>query len=86
MSHSKVSKPTDQAIGLYLFDEMNRAKREIAHLQERLQVLTDINTALMICPVCTGGGTVCDGRTEDTDMPIYNPCRMCHGRGHQRLG
>lgn len=84
MGHSLVVKPRDRSIGLYLFDETNRVRAEIERLQKRLELLEEIKTALRICTTCTGSGTVCDGRTEETDMPIYNPCRACGGKGHNR--
>jgi excinuclease UvrABC ATPase subunit len=75
---------TSQRIGLYLFDELNRTEKAIKDLQARQRNLEEIRFILKICPSCHGSGTECTGRTEDTDMPIYQPCRGCGGKGHGR--
>lgn len=83
MAHSKVVNEADQRIGLYIYDAISRAEAEIGRLQRQIAVLKDMHKALRVCSICTGSGTVCEGRTAD-DMPDYQPCRSCKGRGHNR--
>lgn len=83
MAHSQVVNEMDRRIGNHLFVELHRTDEEIKRLQDRIEILRAMHFALKICPLCTGGGTVCKGRTDD-DMPNYQPCRSCGGKGHNR--
>jgi hypothetical protein len=75
--------PADERLGHYLFIEIDRTDKEIQRLNERRGILLQMQQLLRICPVCTGSGTQCVGRTAD-DMPDYQPCRGCKGKGHGR--
>jgi hypothetical protein len=84
MAHSTVVTEIDRRTALHLRDRLYRIDQEIAKLSNERQILIQLKETLNICEACGGGGTVCDGRTLDSDMPIYNPCKNCGGRGHNR--
>jgi hypothetical protein len=58
---------------------------QLKALSDERKVLVHMQDTIMkVCKRCGGSGTICESRTEDTDMPIYQDCPDCGKKGHKR--